>query len=99
MTAIRYRLLVAAALLLAAVSVFLSALLFTRLADTTDQTNRSLCTFRDDVRQRAANTASFLADHPQGIPGVPVATLRSALEGQRRTVKALSGLDCPPRTF
>jgi hypothetical protein len=86
----------AVSLLLAAVSMFLSALLFTRLATTTDRTNRALCTFRGDVRQRAATTAAFLADHPHGIPGVPLATLRQSLDGQRRTVKALSQLDCQP---
>jgi hypothetical protein len=85
------------ALLLAATSVFLSALLFTRIADTTARTNDALCTFRADVRHRAESTRRFLADHPQGIPGIPVGTLRQSLDAQRRTVKALSDLDCPPQ--
>lgn len=90
------KILVAIALLLAAGSMFLSALLFTRLADTTTRTNDALCTFRADVQQRVDNTEGFLIEHPQGIPGVPAATLRQSLVGQRRTVTALSGLPCPP---
>lgn len=91
-----FKVLLAAALLMAAAAIFLSALLFTRLADTTTRTNDALCTFRADVQQRLDNTEAFLADHPQGIPGVPTATLRQSLDAQRRTVKALGGLPCPP---
>ena len=86
----------ALALLLSAGSLFLSALLFTRLADTTTRTNDALCNLRIDVRQRVAGAEAFLKDHPDGIPGIPVATLRQSLDGQRRTVAALSTLNCPP---
>jgi hypothetical protein len=89
-----WKVLVVFGTLLAAVAIFLSAVLFTRLATTTDHTNSALCTFRADVQQRAQNTEKFLAEHPQGIPGIPVGTLRQSLDGQRRTVKALSDLDC-----
>jgi hypothetical protein len=86
-----YRVVIAVALLLAASSVFLSALLFTRLADTTARTNNA------DVQRRAHDGEAFLRDHPQGIPGIPVGTLRQSVNGQQRTVRALSALDCTLR--
>lgn len=90
-----YRVLIGLALLLASGSIFLSAALFVRLAQTTERTNAALCTFRADVRQRADATTKFLLDHPKGIPGIPPATLKQGLVGQRRTVAALGDLECP----
>lgn len=70
----------------------------------------ALCALRTDVQLRVstteeqvAATSRFLAEHPNGTPGFSAAAIRasldgqrSSLEGQRRTVAALSGLKCPP---
>lgn len=52
------------------------------------------CTLRSDLRQRVTASEQFLAEHPNGIPGLPAATIEQSLAGQRRTIAALSGLDC-----
>lgn len=54
----------------------------------------ALCALRADVERRAASTRVFLREHPEGIPGIPVATLRASEETAMRTVRALSMLDC-----
>lgn len=56
----------------------------------------ALCSLRSDLEQRVRSTEDFLRDHPRGIPGIPVATLKTSLDGQRRTVNALGSLDCTP---
>jgi hypothetical protein len=60
------------------------------------RTNRALCTLRGDLADRVRASEDFLINHPAGIPGVPAATIRSNLNGQRRTVAALSNLHCAP---
>jgi hypothetical protein len=60
------------------------------------QTNTALCTLRHDLADRVRASEDFLINHPAGIPGVPAATIRTNLNGQRRTVAALSNLHCAP---
>lgn len=65
------------------------------LSSETDRTRSSLCTFLVDLEQRVQSSDDFLKDHPDGIPGVPAATLRASLKNQRATIASLAGLDCP----
>lgn len=58
-----------------------------QLADTS-----ALCSFRADLQQRVTSTVKFLATHPHGIPGIPVATLRVSLQNQQATLRALRSL-------
>jgi hypothetical protein len=58
------------------------------------QTNTALCTLRGDLKQRVRSSEKFLAEHPNGIPGISAATIRSSLSGQKRTVASLAGLQC-----
>jgi hypothetical protein len=58
------------------------------------RTTAALCTLRGDLEQRVRSSEEFLAKNPRGIPGISASTIRSSLDGQRRTVEALSGLDC-----
>lgn len=66
-----------------------------KVNDTTETQNAALCTFRADVQTRAQQGEDFLRDHPEGFAGIPAATLRQSIDGQRRTVAALARLDCP----
>ena len=75
------------------------------------QARYALCAFRADLRNRVKDGArqlkiseSFLADNPNGIPGVPVETLRASvvnrritLDNQRKTLQSFAGYltDCP----
>jgi hypothetical protein len=58
------------------------------------RTNAALCTLRGDLEQRAKASADYLAEHPEGLPGIPASIIKSNLTGQRRTIAALSGLQC-----
>lgn len=55
----------------------------------------ALCLLRHDLKDRVASAEQFLKNHPQGLAGIPAATIKSSVDGQRRTVKALSILKCP----
>lgn len=62
--------------------------------DQSAKTHRALCTLQRDLQQRVDSGNAFLRAHPHGIPGIPVATIRTSIEGQQRTITALSGLGC-----
>lgn len=62
--------------------------------DESSSTTDSLCSLRGDLAQRVDTSARFLADHPQGIPGVPASVIRDNIANQQRTVHALRGLNC-----
>lgn len=55
----------------------------------------ALCVLRADLQTRVDSSRAFLADHPNGIPGIPAKTLRDGITNQQRTIKALQGLSCP----
>lgn len=61
----------------------------------TDSTNAALCSFKNDLQSRVDQTETYLADHPEGFPGVPKGSLEASLKGQQSTLKSLSQLDCP----
>jgi hypothetical protein len=55
---------------------------------------RALCAFRHDVQARVAASEQFLEEHPNGIPGISPAMIRTNLVAQRQTVDSLSILNC-----
>lgn len=57
----------------------------------------ALCALKADLERRIKTTRKFLEQHPHGIPGIPASTLRQSLNGQRKTVNAISPhlTDCP----
>lgn len=54
----------------------------------------SLCTFRADLQQRVETTEGYLEEHPEGIAGVPAATLKTSISNQKQTILALNTLNC-----
>lgn len=67
----------------------------TRQSTIVENTNASLCALRIDLERRVANAEKFLLDHPRGFAGIPAGSIRVSVDGQRRTIRALSGLKCP----
>lgn len=59
-----------------------------------DETVSALCTFRNDLQVRYENGVQFIKDHPDGIPGIPIGTLKQSVENQRSTLISLQGLPC-----
>ena len=64
------------------------------LARRGDQAHTAVCTLRTDVGERIAASEQFLREHPEGIAGIPVATLRSSIEAQKRTYASLASAHC-----
>lgn len=58
----------------------------------------ALCIFKNDLQQRAIDSATFLAAHPGGFAGIDAATIQNSIKNQLATVDSLSLLDCdtPP---
>lgn len=57
-------------------------------------THDSLCALRLDLERRVESQLRFLAEHPDGIPGIPAKTIRTGIDNQQRTISALHGLSC-----
>lgn len=60
-----------------------------------NQTTRALCALRDDIKRRVKTSQEYLADHPNGAPGIPAKLVRDGIQNQQRTVEALHDLKCP----
>lgn len=54
----------------------------------------ALCTFRDDLARRVADSQAFLRSHPDGIPGVPASLIRNSIQNEQATLASLSDLSC-----
>lgn len=58
------------------------------------QTHDTLCVFYEDLNTRYTDGLKFLADNPEGIPGISAAQIQQSLDNQQQTLEALSGLGC-----
>lgn len=85
-------------LLVATVVLFLAILAVAGYTYSVSRDNQdALCVFRADLQQRISTTQEFLIKNKseEPIPGVTRQTLLTNLQGQVRTVKAFSNLNCP----
>ena len=57
-------------------------------------TTAALCALRTDLERRVASSRAFLAEHPDGIPGISAKVIRDGIVNQQSTISALSGIDC-----
>lgn len=64
------------------------------IAAVANSTNHALCVLRGDLEQRVADSVQFLAQNPEGLPGIPPATIQQSIDNQQRTIDALSDLRC-----
>lgn len=83
-----------------ALAVYQLAVVNPRQSEAIDQNAQSkvaLCALRADLKARITQTQKFLM-HPQDFPGFndpkTIELIRQQVEGQRRTVAALSVLSC-----
>lgn len=54
----------------------------------------TLCTLRGDLQTRRESGVKFLAEHPNGIPGISREDLERSLRSQAATLNSLSDLEC-----
>lgn len=59
-----------------------------------DRSTVALCALRDDLKTRIAGSEKFLLEHPKGWLGITPASIQQSIDGQQRTVIALSVLNC-----
>jgi len=64
------------------------------VSDQATETNQALCSLRADLQTRVETSQGFLRDNPDGVVGIPAATLQQSIDGQKRTIQALSTLNC-----
>ena len=69
--------------------------ILTQQARRADRAERALCILRSDLQTRVDTSIAFLKEHPDGIPGIPAATLQQSIDNQQRTILALQLLECP----
>lgn len=63
---------------------------------TTSQKNQTgLCAMRADAQERIDQSADFLKENPNGIPGISAEQLKRSTANSIRTRDALKDLDCP----
>jgi len=67
-----------------------------RVEKTADVTHAALCSLREDLAERVATSEQFLAENPDGIPGLPAKTIQTSIDSQKRTIETLSVLECSP---
>jgi hypothetical protein len=90
---------IAMAAFLLSVFLFVAAVgggiyLLAHKSDEGTETHEAICALTADLEVRTEGTRRFLNDHPSGIPGIPVSTLRESLQNQERTIGALSVVSC-----
>lgn len=65
-----------------------------KLGEQGREAHDALCVFKGDIEQRAQASRDFLADNPDGLPGIPASVIRTSLANQQKTVDSLRTLDC-----
>lgn len=56
--------------------------------------NIALCALRADLERRVEASEDFLDAHPEGFAGITAAQIRMGVQNSKRTIEALSILDC-----
>lgn len=59
-------------------------------------TAQKICALRRDVELRVKQSEEFLHDNPEGTSAIPKGAILISIANSKRTIKALSGLECPP---
>lgn len=65
-----------------------------RIEELARSTNAALCAFKRDLERRYVAGVEFLADHPDGIPGVTKNDIERTLLSQKATLHAIRNLEC-----
>jgi hypothetical protein len=99
--ATRFRTLVAATVLLYAALIGVGTYGYiarshdlAKIDQITITTRTAMCLFRTNIEKQVATSTEFLENNPDGIPGLPAATIRASIQRQRDTLVALDILNC-----
>jgi hypothetical protein len=65
-----------------------------KINQVTTTTKTALCLFRDNIEKQVATSEEFLKNNPDGIQGLPAATIQASIDRQKDTLKALDILEC-----
>ncbi len=65
-----------------------------KLAEDGKQAHDSICTLKGDFKRRVRESNTFLKKHPNGIDGISATDIQRSISGTRRTIKALSKVQC-----
>jgi hypothetical protein len=65
-----------------------------RVETTTRATHSALCAFKVDLERRVQAGEEFLAENPEGVPGISRESIQRSLDSQKSTLLALASLDC-----
>jgi hypothetical protein len=88
----RYRVVVGAVMVMAVAMLAIGGFAW----KTANGTGDALCSLRQDLERRVAASERFLVDHPSGVAGITPREIKDGIRNQKRTIKALSDLDCDP---
>lgn len=65
-----------------------------QIAGLATTSNSALCALRGDLESRVTASEQFLINHPEGFAGISPASIRTSIDGQRRTIVVLAQLKC-----
>lgn len=55
---------------------------------------RALCSFKNDLQRRVDQGNALLKTHPEGIAGIPAATIQASIQNQQASLISLDSLMC-----
>jgi hypothetical protein len=77
-----------------AVAFVVQGVLLNRLIERNATALTALCSLRYDLDLRITASQAFLAEHPNGVPGIPLSVIQQSLGNSIRTRASLHVLDC-----
>lgn len=84
-----------ASLILSLAALGVGAYVLTHKTQEGTETHEAVCALVADLEERTEGTKTFLAEHPEGIPGLASGSqLRESLHNQDRTLDALGVITC-----
>jgi hypothetical protein len=58
------------------------------------QARDAICALKGDLSRRITVSRQFLKERPNGIPGIPPATIKQSIDNQQQTLDALRPVKC-----
>jgi hypothetical protein len=66
------------------------------IAQVAEDSTRSICALRADLKRRVKTSKELLLDNPNGLAGLPPGVIVKSINDQQRTIDTLRFVDCPP---
>ena len=68
-----------------------------KVEDAVEATTQTICALQDNARAQLIASNAFIEENPNGIPGIPITTIKQSRDRQRAFLNALmrGGVDCP----